>query len=305
MKRRAFTLIEVLVVISVIALLVGILMPSLGKLKAVGVSAKCKRNLKDIGLSFTLAKASQDCNTMGGGYPDSKYWPETPYQWNQVDSIYQCPSVTTADFTETAPPASTQDVMGRFQYFSPMGKTDGTGLLRSFTSGASVITRRGQENGRWYTEYLVENDGSAPSWDRDDDGIWRLWDIAKGEKRKFTLMHYHCGWWNGLYMDGKPYWPHPLTTHVNDSVMFAAVYTDYGINKNSGQLSLASGDKILVLDFNGTIADPGSSASEFNSKLLRSARHDGKINVLFGNHSVDTFGPTELSPLINPRIWRP
>ena len=47
-RRNAFTLVELLIVISIISMLVGILMPTLSRAKQIAEAAMCGANLKSI-----------------------------------------------------------------------------------------------------------------------------------------------------------------------------------------------------------------------------------------------------------------
>src|ERR1700749_3723800 len=60
MKRRGFTLIELLVVVAIIALLIAILLPSLGRARDTAKTVRCSSNLKQVFTGMTLYSGQND-----------------------------------------------------------------------------------------------------------------------------------------------------------------------------------------------------------------------------------------------------
>ncbi|MFA5292454.1 MAG: prepilin-type N-terminal cleavage/methylation domain-containing protein [Phycisphaerae bacterium] len=109
---RGFTLVELLVVISIIAMLLAVLMPAMKKARQQAQKVVCSSNMRQMGVA--LQCYLQDSDTR---LPDSschhlddpnQYWLKILSKYLKQDLLFKCPSDTARDFIDWDKPLESQ-----------------------------------------------------------------------------------------------------------------------------------------------------------------------------------------------------
>lgn len=97
--KKAFTLIELLVVIAIIAVLMGILMPTLQRVREQGRTVACQSNLRQWGLIFAMYMEENEGKFLSGLVHNSTYnvqhgdwWREPLKPYSKNKEMWLCPT---------------------------------------------------------------------------------------------------------------------------------------------------------------------------------------------------------------------
>jgi prepilin-type N-terminal cleavage/methylation domain-containing protein/prepilin-type processing-associated H-X9-DG protein len=182
-SRRGFTLIELLVVIAIIAILIGLLVPAVQKVRDSADRAQCQNNMKQIALA---AHAFHDTYK---GFPMAPYNPA--FAWMQSKPYTQPHGWP----VQLLPFLEQRNIQQLYNYNAAWGSAANnpaiSSVVPSFVCPSSPTGDRGIPNNRAALDYIVffavhpSNPfvNPMPAWDQTGQGV-----LGRGVRRRITAV---------------------------------------------------------------------------------------------------------------------
>lgn len=343
-SKRGFTLVELLVVITIIALLMSLLLPAVQGARDAARNAQCQNNLHNLGIAyhhFRVQHTGSSSRLSAGSYV-SAFSPHVEKQ----RSVFFCPNDDRE--AETQNEAALEDYW--FEDTASTPYNSGAGAVSEATEHRMPLTL-GPRVGLFHeTDYYLP-DTFRPTWAEADRvnamiGLITSWDNARPEfprgsdgfyyaledhvdfdftdcilrcvpqadgRLRVMFTEAHAGHYSqfGLYRSDGTMVHDPFQIG-NEVIAEGTLATSYGMNSRVKRL-VTDSKKVLLVDYNKAIVDvvavPTDPADDLpNWPDLIAPRHKGRCNVLFVAGNVGSMSPHDLDPAVEANVssyWRP
>lgn len=316
---RGFTLVELLVVVAVIALLIGLLLPALGKARESGRELKCASNIRNVGTAATMYTASTEVYPLAYVYASSERgfsWKVSDQQatnpnagngymhWSQFlleqengalsHEAFQCPSVYNGGAPRTNPGRDAQywenwqqnDLGGSKANPSELPE-DRQAYRMAYTVNAAIMPRNKLDNGAVRQSRFV-----------------RPVQIKNGARTILATEFLDLDQWQSISVDNKSKSHRPITPFRSPSGASGAAIFDVPevSGNNSQRFFYPRENQIKSIDQLGANAIEDGE-SELNAVGRHHAPKDkfgGSVNMLFVDGHVEKKTVLES---VTERLW--
>jgi prepilin-type N-terminal cleavage/methylation domain-containing protein/prepilin-type processing-associated H-X9-DG protein len=329
-KRNAFTLVELLVVITIIGILMSLLLPAVQEAREAGRMAACKNNLKQCGTAYHRFRQSKGGSNRGL-LPAT--WPsQLRTYYAEVSEVVNCPN-----HSEDEVSCGGAGALGEYVYFvkdtgmevamtpGPRCRVSSPSNSTGYSAGVGpAYWEPGPQQGPWApangwkrefpTSYILEFEDQFTTEDYNDcilcvdpmpDGRLRCRYLTRtGAAYRFRLL-------------GPPNRTVIFDDFNQGHEFFAGgEKTSYGMN-NRAVAFTSDSTRILMVEYCKSVANvvgtpavpplPATPAPDTWGTMVR-PRHHGLTNVLYGDGSVKAQSPTAIDPRVTSivrELWTP